>query len=247
VKSVVRVVVSVGLVASVVGGCGEGDGGGGGGAEETGELGDVPGGSPAAMTMQVADEDSRPECAEANNSQLIYVLSEKRFQVCNGGSWSRIEIAGKDGADGKDGEAGAAGKDGANGADGADGVDGEDGAPGADGAKIVRIVSCGPSADIGVADFRYGSNLLVTTYSDASVSLSCKSAEWSVGETGLDSSSHTTVYPGDSVGVVSGVISCVPFYVTAEFHIDTDSVKYINQADATYNDTVACTEVYSAQ
>jgi hypothetical protein len=239
------------LAAAAAVGCGSKSGGDGGGDPEgvpvdgAVDYGNDQGEAPIALA--VADNDARPECTDGNESQLIYVIAKKTFQVCHGGSWGAIEIAGKDGEKGEageDGVDGAAGVDGSAGPKGDSGADGQDGKDGTDGGQIVSIVSCGQSQDIGVSDYRYGMYLKATTYANGAVSLACMSAKWAVGETGLDTSSMTADYPSDSNGVLAGEISCVPFYVAADFHVDSSSVTYTNLGDDTSTETVACTEIY---
>jgi hypothetical protein len=44
------------------------------------------------------------ECETENSNQLIYVLEDKSFYVCDGYSWKNIEIKGVDGKDGENGD-----------------------------------------------------------------------------------------------------------------------------------------------
>jgi len=70
----------------------------------------------SAYAMMLDNLDS--DCNDQNLRQLVYVLSEERFYVCDLDGWSEIDINGKDGQDGSNGE---------NGIDGIDGESGENG------------------------------------------------------------------------------------------------------------------------
>lgn len=138
----------------------------------TNNIGAQP--TPVAVPKTYALEslDDLPECAEANENQIIYVIEIQAFMSCDSElAWVEIEgINGKDGRDGIDG------KDGLNGRDGQDGQDGADGesvysynAPGveflhADSEKIWTILetkmnaadavtACAPDSEIPTAAF----------------------------------------------------------------------------------------------
>lgn len=142
------------MASFVAVGCGTDSGGGGGGADDPeGEVvdGDVDfdgDKSDAPLTLAVADDDAKPPCADVNESQLVYVISKKAFQVCHDKKWAAIEIAGKDGKDGENGEAGADGEAGEAGVAGADGEDGTDN-------RIVATVFCNGQVGTSAYDISY--------------------------------------------------------------------------------------------
>ena len=61
--------------------------------------------------LLVADAASLPACDDAREGQLVYVKSDKAFQVCAAGEWEAIDLRGDKGADGKDGNNGEDGID----------------------------------------------------------------------------------------------------------------------------------------
>jgi hypothetical protein len=44
------------------------------------------------QALAVADATALPECGEANNLQLVYLLAEKQFQTCQDGTWIALDI-----------------------------------------------------------------------------------------------------------------------------------------------------------
>jgi hypothetical protein len=98
---------------------------------------------PASLVF--SDAGHLPTCDASRDKQLIYLVAEAKFQTCQNGVWTNIDIKGVKGDEGKAGAAGAEGKAGAAGVDGKDGKNGKDGAEGKEG-KV------GPSAVVWLYD-----------------------------------------------------------------------------------------------
>jgi hypothetical protein len=98
------VVVLTIILASLLTSCGS-DSSGGNAAVDTSETQEnapeAESGVPNSISIaKVAD---LPECTPDNDTQLAYVRSEKAYYFCENGSWSELDMVGKDGKDGKDG------------------------------------------------------------------------------------------------------------------------------------------------
>ncbi len=76
--------------------------------------------------LYIDKAENRPDCTDADEQRLIYVVADKAFYTCHEAAWVLIDIEGKDGRDGRSGTDGGAGKDGKNGVDGKAGADGKD-------------------------------------------------------------------------------------------------------------------------
>lgn len=119
---------------------------------------------------------------------------------------------------------------------------GEQGPAGVSGLTLAEEFSCGLSSDIdNTSTIRNGISVIVSKFSDGGYFISCL-----VGYSGTytDTSSFSTWYSYNSVGVANGKISCIPMYVTAEYSIANQSVTYINQADNSQKQTISCTKVF---
>jgi len=71
--------------------------------------------APELQSLAVTTVGEIPDCAESNQKQLVYVITNKEFFTCQGTLWERIEIVGAAGPRGEAGSAGAAGQTGADG------------------------------------------------------------------------------------------------------------------------------------
>ncbi len=172
-----------------------------------------------AATMFVNDTSSQPTCGADTNNQLIYVFSEKRFKVCQDSTWTTIDISEK----GEKGEKGDPGK----------------------GMQISTIYNCPRSENLNANEgLRHGSSTNVVTFSDNSYFMSCDA--WIYEDGTYDTSSQSVFWPLDSIGAITdGIISCIPFFVTASFNIKLKQVTYIHQGDSERTETVSCTQSYS--
>lgn len=133
------------------------------------------------------------------------------------------------------------------GAQGPAGPAGATGAAGSSGLSMAAEFSCigisndlDPAADV----VRNGLSAIIVRFSDGGYYISCFVTYANSTFTDSDSSSASTWYAGNSVGVVAGKISCVPMYVTAEYSISDNTITYSSQADAAQKQTLACTKVY---
>lgn len=127
------------------------------------------------------------------------------------------------------------------------GPQGEQGPAGASGITIAAQFSCiGSSNDLDpdINITRRGSGTSVVRFSDGSYFITCLSSYLNTAVGLDDTSSYSTWFASNSVGVKNGVIPCIPYYVTAEYSIPNNSVTYISQADANQRQTLACIQVY---
>lgn len=81
------------------------------------------------------DGQTLPDCNDVNEGLTYYVVADSEFKACEAGTWTVIDLKGKDGANGLDGSASAKGDTGATGAAGATGATGSQGAQGIAGAN----------------------------------------------------------------------------------------------------------------
>jgi hypothetical protein len=58
------------------------------------------------FAMALTDEASLPECNENSKNRLVYILSTKQFNTCDGANWVYIDITGPAGSQGPVGSAG---------------------------------------------------------------------------------------------------------------------------------------------
>lgn len=122
------------------------------------------------------------------------------------------------------------------------GAQGPAGPAGAAGISMSSQFSCGLSGDVdNTSVVRNGQYASIVKFSDGSYFISCMA---DYAGTWIDTSSFSTWYAGNSVGVAAGKISCIPLYVTAEYSIADNAVTYINQSDASQKQTLSCTKVY---
>jgi hypothetical protein len=63
-------------------------------------------------SISLKEKSDLPECLEANDTQLAYVIDEEAFYVCESSEWVEADIKGKDGERGADGNNGSDGQDG---------------------------------------------------------------------------------------------------------------------------------------
>lgn len=99
----------------------------------------VESGTQVSVMLKSASE--LPECSNANEGALAYLIDEAGFVTCNGGNWISVSITGKNGEKGERGEKGDRGERGEAGAPGAQGVagaQGERGEAGLQGAQGER-------------------------------------------------------------------------------------------------------------
>jgi hypothetical protein len=125
------------------------------------------------------------------------------------------------------------------------GETGPQGPAGIGGITIAAQFSCGSSGDLDpTSDDRKGIGTDVVEFSDGSSFITCVVDFLSGSFLYFDTSSYSAWFAADSTGVAVGLISCIPFYVTVHYSIPGNTVTYVNQADSSQTQTVACTQTY---
>lgn len=215
-------------------------------------CGEVNQAQPSAITAQQVDQqeehgyamvaDTLPPCTPASQGALVYYTFEEQFKTCDRGSWVTIELKGEQGEQGEKGDKGDTGEQGEKGEKGDKGDTGESGTS----ENLVnRIVSCGGSNDIGVADWRYGVETVVTEFYDGSYQIECMSLQRIAGEDNMDSSTMSYIFTADSNAVaVNEELVCFPMYVSVYYDLSTEEVTYVNDEDDSFNQTISCSEIY---
>lgn len=127
------------------------------------------------------------------------------------------------------------------------GPTGATGPQGPAGITIDAQFSCtGSSSDLDPGgDIRRGQQTNVTRFTDGSYFISCMTSilDLTLAIGNSDTSSYSAWYPPVYASTY-GVISCIPFYVTAEYSIASNTVTYVNQADAAQTATQSCLQTY---
>jgi len=88
-------------------------------------------------SVALSDESQLPSCDSAHDKELVYITSTQKFETCQSGNWTVINVAGSAGAAGPAGAAGAAGPAGATGAAGPAGATGQAGT-----SKFTASIHC---------------------------------------------------------------------------------------------------------
>ncbi len=58
----------------------------------------------STSSIALKTKENLPECLEANDTQLAYIIDEEIFYVCDTLEWQAVDIKGADGNDGSDGQ-----------------------------------------------------------------------------------------------------------------------------------------------
>lgn len=141
------VFVGLSLVTLGVSACGNSANLSGDDSSSAGETPPSQGTANGSYSMVIDAGQPLPPCDANSEKHLVYVIAETSFKVCQGGTWTAIDIKGPQGAAGA---AGAAGKDGANGENGKDGTD----------SRIIASILCTGGLEDTTLGFSYSVALM---------------------------------------------------------------------------------------